>query len=745
MNEKIDVNVETLQPFTRLLMTIGELPTSYLMSMSYYEQVLWFTKYLKDTVIPAINNNAEAVEEVQQLVIDLQNYMNNYFDNLDIQNEINNKINSMVSDGTFENILSNYLNPYITELSSTINTKLEEQDSQIALINNKVNSAVDNSPIPVSSTSDMTDTTKIYVNTTNGYWYYYDGDSWEQGGIYQSTGISANTITTSMLQNKCATPEKLDLNFSRSSQLFNKNDYNYVAKIWNENTGVFTDSANSRSLYIPITAGQTYYVSKTLGSRFALCTTAVVPTSSEVVALNTSGDNSPTTNTKLSITAPENANYLCVFFYNVGADSGLTQSEVADTIMINSGSDYKEYQDYYEIVADGNYIKNESISQDKLSFEDFNLSNAVNNDNIIRNIKAIPYISNTYNTTTKVFTRNYNNDFRSVILPITNKGVIRISKNITINSTCQMYLLDSDYKVVAQFYEPTIFTYNTFPQLINYGNKFKFNVYENYIDFDNEYNSSVGGKYLWFTFNTSQFYSNYIKYLNVSNPSLFDYEETNYSCVNMFDNIASVGDSFTDGSIYDSNGQWVKYPKISYIATIGNRAGIDWFNYGKGGTTTKTYQETTEFNQLLSDNARKLYFISFGINDANQEMEIGDVDDINDSDYTQNPDTFFGNYGKLIQRIKIHAPNSKIVIINTMREGTTYTDYRSAIKEIAEHFEVPCIEPFEDSFFKSSFFTKYQSSNHPTAMTYAGMGLAIDRLFNKCVFNNPDYFKFSNE
>lgn len=45
------------------------------------------------------------------------------------------------------------------------------------------------SPIAVSSTSDMTDTTKIYVLTTDGHWYYYDGDSWEDGGIYQSTGI----------------------------------------------------------------------------------------------------------------------------------------------------------------------------------------------------------------------------------------------------------------------------------------------------------------------------------------------------------------------------------------------------------------------------------------------------------------------------------------------------------------------------------------------------------------------------
>ena len=122
MNEKIDVNVETLQPFTRLLMTIGELPTSYLMSMTYYEQIIWFTKYLQDTVIPTINNNAQAVEEVQQIVMDLQDYINNYFDNLDLQEEVNTKIDEMVEDGTLERIINQEILGEIQEDLAEINS-----------------------------------------------------------------------------------------------------------------------------------------------------------------------------------------------------------------------------------------------------------------------------------------------------------------------------------------------------------------------------------------------------------------------------------------------------------------------------------------------------------------------------------------------------------------------------------------------------------------------------------------------
>ena len=110
MNDKINSTINVLPPFKHLCMTIGELPASYLETMSYYETLIWFTKYLKETVIPTVNNNAEAVSELQELFVKLQNYVNNYFDNLDVQEEINNKLDEMVEDGTFQEIINNFIN-----------------------------------------------------------------------------------------------------------------------------------------------------------------------------------------------------------------------------------------------------------------------------------------------------------------------------------------------------------------------------------------------------------------------------------------------------------------------------------------------------------------------------------------------------------------------------------------------------------------------------------------------------------
>ena len=106
MNEKIEVKPQVISPLKKICMTIGELPTSYLETMTYYEMLVWFTNYLRDTVIPVVNNNGEAVSELQKYYIELQDYVNNYFDNLDVQEEINNKIDDMIESGELAEVLA---------------------------------------------------------------------------------------------------------------------------------------------------------------------------------------------------------------------------------------------------------------------------------------------------------------------------------------------------------------------------------------------------------------------------------------------------------------------------------------------------------------------------------------------------------------------------------------------------------------------------------------------------------------
>lgn len=105
------------RPFTRFCMSIGAVPTSYLAGLTIEEQLLWFCSYLEKEVIPAVNNNGEAVEELQNLYIELHDYVEHYFDNLDVQEEINNKLDEMVESGQLQEIVEEYF--------SEINEKFE--------------------------------------------------------------------------------------------------------------------------------------------------------------------------------------------------------------------------------------------------------------------------------------------------------------------------------------------------------------------------------------------------------------------------------------------------------------------------------------------------------------------------------------------------------------------------------------------------------------------------------------------
>lgn len=52
----------------KVCMTIGNLPSSYVDSMSYYECLMWLCNYIEKTIVPAINENADALHELQEYV-----------------------------------------------------------------------------------------------------------------------------------------------------------------------------------------------------------------------------------------------------------------------------------------------------------------------------------------------------------------------------------------------------------------------------------------------------------------------------------------------------------------------------------------------------------------------------------------------------------------------------------------------------------------------------------------------------
>lgn len=164
------------------------LPLVYDDSLSYYEVLEKVVAKLNE-VVDNENNltvdvqdlyrafdeyKASLNEEVDNKIQTLENFMNEYFENLDLNGEVSNIVNGMVESGEFSRILTEIV-------GDTAYPKF------------------------VSSVNQMTDENSVYVLTTNGMVYFYNGTEFVSSGIeYSSVAgamLSSNlNITPSNIQ-----------------------------------------------------------------------------------------------------------------------------------------------------------------------------------------------------------------------------------------------------------------------------------------------------------------------------------------------------------------------------------------------------------------------------------------------------------------------------------------------------------------------------------------------------------------
>lgn len=194
-------DVKFISPFKRLCVTVGNLPTAYIESMSYYEALTYFMKFLENTVIPAINSDGEAITELQEKYIELKEYVDNYFENLDIQTEIDNKLDEMADNGTLAEIIEDYAT--IPELTTEIeNAQSDIADLQKGLLNDEIVIVGDSYLAGQSLTNPATENfgyllmQKLGMNSSNFHIWAEGGSSFTNPG---NQGHTWKTLVESKL------------------------------------------------------------------------------------------------------------------------------------------------------------------------------------------------------------------------------------------------------------------------------------------------------------------------------------------------------------------------------------------------------------------------------------------------------------------------------------------------------------------------------------------------------------------
>lgn len=238
----------------------------------------------------------------------------------------------------------------------------------------------------------------------------------------------------------------------------------------------------------------------------------------------------------------------------------------------------------------------------------------------------------------------------------------------------------------------------------------------------------------------------------VYTESLLDAEtDDNYTVdenasLSLFESIGVIGDSWASGSIKNpSTGDHVTTNyAVSWPQIIARKTGADVYNYSAGGLSTRTWltYASRGLPKLLEDDPKNLYLINLGINDNTAIIagteQLGTIADVNVADFTQNPDTFYGNYGRIIGNVIAHAPDAKIICLSIARPGERNMDEH--IAAIADVYGIPYVQLTEDRFFTSNFFNTAIVNGHPLAYGLNGMANAIERLLIKCLIGNQYYF-----
>lgn len=634
------------------------------------------------------------------------------------------------------------VNDNFSELSEQLGAALATQDEKIEELGQLQPSGADTSTnILAKETADG-----IWIGTDTGHWYYWDGTQYVDGGTFQATEIEDGSVT----------PDKIAKTVTKTQSLLNLGTVTANAYIYGY------DSNNKISILISANA-PTNVVEYEITDKDKYITLTLLESSyywGGVIGLATSDD------TYISHLTYSRVTDGTVSFLNYDSSTNVLTINVSDLLSANPTCKkiYIEYRNT-DVLLNGNVIYNitdfEWLNNDYENDTDNIKDNAVTTSKIQNNTISSDKIIDESITSIKIDKSTFNNleyvdpynlfDVDNAINTTPNgQPCIANNELIKVNAGDILYYYanndtDSPYLAQFAFYQIHYYDYN-----------------KNYVGASGYFQNSVtipSGIYYIRCHLAQTNYKHYQitknQYSTLWRPYHTPYYRLKDRVINtfditMFNNIGFIGDSYTEGYAQNSQGVMKNDIKHTYPYIMCNKYGIDYTNFGVSGANTRTYITNSRgLPTVLNENAKDCYFMALGINDYtliyNDRTYLGSISDIDDNDYTQNADTFYGNYGKIIQQVLQHAPNSKICMIGFLinKNDNIQINIHNAIKEIAEHFNIVFLDTMKDDFFLNSYLVNNLQDGHPTYMGYTGLAKAIERMFSQAVADNLTYFKFS--
>ena len=212
------------------------------------------------------------------------------------------------------------------------------------------------------------------------------------------------------------------------------------------------------------------------------------------------------------------------------------------------------------------------------------------------------------------------------------------------------------------------------------------------------------------------------------------------------------GDSLSVGHTQDASG--TNYPRNIYYSWgqyIAREYGNVCLNFGKSGMTAKTWMSDDKcYNRIIvADNKCQCYVIGLGANDAENIASysggIGSSADIDFNDMSNNADSFYGWYAKIINTINTLNPTAIVFLLTLGYPRDASANVKSinqaivAMSELTGFSNVILVDLREyDNYFKKNGLAGQISGGHFSALGYANVARIIESAISKAM---NDYTK----
>jgi len=233
----------------------------------------------------------------------------------------------------------------------------------------------------------------------------------------------------------------------------------------------------------------------------------------------------------------------------------------------------------------------------------------------------------------------------------------------------------------------------------------------------------------------------------------------------IFRTIGFIGDSLSSGehesfSIKDNAKGFHDYYQYSWGQYIARKAGLIAFNFSKGGLTVKKFFELTDtkdpqINNIYDEDKKcQAYVIALGLNDMTHidiyKDGFGSINDIDFNNEDNSKDSYCGQYGRMIIKLRKIEPKCRIFVMTTPKEDPEgekkkkeFDAIRNFLLELQTKFEYLYTLDFRKyaPVYNKKWMHMYFLGGHMSALGYKITGDMVMTYIDYIIRHNVDDFK----